>query len=176
LKFSHAKIFVSAFIVAVLILGCGYRPSSKISRDVVGDAISTTVKISTQDPENTVIIKDAVDSAFVSVFHSSLTSKARSDTHLELSIGIPVYVPIQYDASGYVVGYRMSVVLNIIRYHNGLTKTYISNGSYDFAVDPNAVVTDQQRFNAIKLSAQKAIKSFIAQVAADGARAKKSEE
>jgi hypothetical protein len=43
-------------------------------------------------------------------------------------------------------------------------------------VTPNAVVTDQQRFDAIKLASQKAVKSFIAQVAADGARAKKSED
>lgn len=167
---------VFALIVSLTISACGYKPSSKISREVIGEKISTSVQISAKNPENTVVIKDAVDSAIVEVFHSSLSSKAASDTHLHISMSEPAYSPIQYDAAGYVVGYRMNVVLNIIRYHNGLSKNYTSRGSYDFSVTPNAVVTDQQRFDAIKFASQKAVKSFIAQVAADGARAKKSED
>jgi len=128
--------------------------------------------ISAQDPENTVIIKDAVDGAVIEVFHASLVTRAYSDTHLLLSIGTPGYTPIVYDKDGYVVGYRMKITLNIKRYHKGLTKNYTATGNYDFTVAPNAVVTDQERFDAIKFSAAKAINSFIAQVSAEGARAK----
>jgi len=45
-----------------------------------------------------------------------------------------------------------------------------AKGNYDFAIEPNAVITDQERFDAINFSAQKAINSFIAQIAAEGSQ------
>lgn len=161
----------------ILVLGlasCGYKPSSKFSRDIMGEKISTSVRISAQDPENTVIIKDAVDEAIIEVFHASLVDRANSQTHLNLSISNPSYSPIVYDSDGFVIGYRMNVSLNIARYHDGVTKSYSVKGTHDFTVAPNAIVTDQQRFDAIRFSAAKAIRSFVAKVSAEGARAKKS--
>jgi hypothetical protein len=137
--------------------------------------MSTSVIISSQDPENTVLIKDAIDSAIIQVFHGSLTSRNLSTTHLELSINEPTYLPIQYDSNGFIVGYRATILLKISRYNKGEKKNYVSTGHYDFAIDPNAVLTDQQRFDAINSSAQKAIKSFLAQVSAEGARSKNKE-
>ncbi len=163
-------------LVVLLVSACGYRPSAKFSRSVVGEKISTSVIISAQDPENTVIIKDAVDAAVIESFHASLVSRAYSESHLELSIGEPTYAPVQYDENGYVVGYRTTIILNIIRYHNGLSKKYVARGTYDFSIVANAVITDLQRFQAIKSSSEKAIKAFVAQVSSEGARAKKQGE
>jgi hypothetical protein len=163
------------FVVLMAFSSCGYKPSAKYSRAVVGESISTSVIISSQDPENTVIIKDAVDSAIIQVFHSSLTSRNLSLTHLEMSIDEPIYIPIQYDSNGFIVGYRATTLLKINRYNKGQKKKYTSVGHYDFTVVANAVLTDQQRFDAIKYSAQKAIKSFLAQVSAEGTRTKNKE-
>lgn len=159
-------------LVIVLLSACGYRPSAKFARSIVGEKISTNVHISAQDPENTVIIKDAVDSAVIDNFHASLVDRAYSESHLEISISEPIYTPVQYDSNGYIVGYRTTIVLNIIRYHNGLSKKYSTRGTYDFTIVANAVITDLERFEAIKNSSSKAIKAFIAQVSAEGARAK----
>lgn len=165
---------VLALILVLGLVSCGYKPSSKFSRDIMGEKISTSVRISAQDPENTVIIKDAVDEAIIEVFHASLVDRANSQTHLNLSISNPSYSPIVYDSDGFVIGYRMNVSLNIARYHDGVTKSYSVKGTHDFTVAPNAIVTDQQRFDAIRFSAAKAIRSFVAKVSAEGARAKKS--
>ena len=174
-KFRHARIVLLVFI-AMLFTACGYSPSSKFARSVIGERISTSVVISVQDPENTVVIKDAVDGAIIEVFHASLTTRALSDTHLTLKIQNPLYVPTQYDSNGFIVGYTTTVTLNITRLKNGLSKNYSANGTYDFSVSPNAVLTDQERFDAIKFSSEKAIKSFIAQVSAEGARDKTTKE
>lgn len=168
----HVKKIFLTILILLSISACGYKPSSKFSRAVLGEKISTSVIISSQDPENTVIIKDAVDSAIIEVFHASLTDKKYSDSHLVLSINNPTYAPVQYDNDGYVIAYRMSIVLRITRYNKGVRKNYKAHGSYDFTVVPNAVVTDQDRFEAIKFSSQKAIRSFIAQVAAEGSKLK----
>ncbi len=158
-------------IFTFLVVGfnsCGYKPSSKFSRNVTGEKISTSVYISLVDPENTVIIKDAVDAAIISVFHASLVERNNSDTHLDIRMSAPSYAPIQYNSDGYVIAYRASVVLSITRETQGKKKTYSSHGTYDFSVEPNAIITDQERFNAIKSSASKAITSFIAKVSAEG--------
>ncbi len=154
----------------LLFASCGYKPSAHYSRNVLGETVSTTVVISKEDPENSVLVKDAIDTALIDVFHTSLVKKKDADSHLVISISKPTYTPIQYDANGFVVAYRMRIVLKIKRYTHGKAKSYTASGYYDFAVAPNAVITDQQRFDAIRYAAQKAVVSFIAQIASEGAR------
>ena len=154
---------------------CGYKSSAKFARVVVGEKISTSIVISAEDPENTVVIKDAVDAAIIEIFHASLTTKALSHTHLEISINQPSYTALQYDKDGYIIAYRTSITLNIKRDKKGSIKFYTASGTYDFNIVANAVITDQERFNAIKYSSEKAIKSFIAQVSAEGARVKQEQ-
>lgn len=155
--------------------GCGYTPSSKFARNVVGQKVSTQVIISSTDPQNTVLIKDAVDSAIIKSFQSSLTDQADADTHLVISLQGVGYSPIQYDNNGYVIGYRMTTSLGITMTSNGITKSYSVSGTYDFSIEANAIISDQTRFEAIKYSAAKAISSFVAQVAAQGAKGQKDE-
>ena len=161
---------VSLILVMLLFSACGYKPSSKFSRQVVGQKISTSVVISSVDPENTVIIKDAVDAAVIEVFHASLTTQDLSQTHLVVRLGDPSYSPIQYNADGFVVAYRTRVSLRIVRTTDGVSKNYTARGTYDFSIAPNAIISDKERFEAIKESSTKAIKSFVAQVSAEGAR------
>ena len=165
---------LKSFVVVILLLfgGCGYKPSAKYSRSVLGEKVSTFVIISKEDPENSVLVKDAIDVALIDTFHTSLTDKAHSDAHLKISISNPTYTPIQYDANGFVVAYRMKITLKIQRFKNGKVKSYTAQGYYDFAVSPNAIITDQQRFEAIRYAAQKALVSFVAQVSSEGARKK----
>lgn len=167
---------LSFVLIVILLAGCGYKPSAKFSRGVVGEKISTSVKISLVDPENTVIIKDAVDVAIIEVFHASLVPKNVSDTHLVLGLSNPSYSPIEYDSDGFIVSYRTTVTLRILRATNSVSKNYNVMGTYDFSITPNAVITDQERFDAIKFSSLKAIKSFVAKISAEGARAGKNKD
>ncbi|MEN4053612.1 MULTISPECIES: LPS assembly lipoprotein LptE [Sulfurimonas] len=167
------KSLLPLFLFSFLLLefsGCGYKPSSKYSRVVVGEKISTNVVISAQDPENTVLIKDAVDKAIIEVFRASLVEKRYADTDLSFSISEPRYTPIQYNADGFVIAYRATITMHITRETKDVKKNYNAVGTYDFAIAPNAVITDQERFDAIKYSTQKAIAAFIAQVSAEGSR------
>ena len=159
-------------IIITLLSACGYKPSSKYAREVLGKRISTDVVISAQDPENTVVIKDAVDTALVEVFHTSLTTYDFADTHLVITLNPPTYTPIQYNADGFVIAYRATITLGITRESKNIKKHYSAQGTYDFAVSPNAVLTDQERFDAIKFGSAKAISSFIAQVSAEGSKIK----
>lgn len=169
----------SAILVLALhvgfLSGCGYLPSSKFAREVVGERVSTQVIISSTDPQNSVLIKDAVDSAVIKSFQTSLSDKAHSTTHLVIMLQNVTYTPLEYDTNGYIIGYRTVVYLKITSTHDDVVKQYDVSGNYDFSIEANAIISDQIRFEAIQNGATKAISSFVAKVSAQGARAKKAE-
>ena len=161
-----------AVTLSLLLIGCGYQPSSKAAKDVLGESVSTSVYISMTDPENTVVLKDALDEAVIRRFQTNLRHHSKAKTHLRIELRNVGFSALQYDSNGYVISYRTTIHLEIIRKTQNFTKRYKAVGNYDFAIDPNAIITDQQRFEAIANSATKALDSFVAQVAAEGSKRK----
>lgn len=156
----------------ILLAGCGYQPASHYAKNVVGESVSTEVVIRVEDPQNTVIIKDAVAMAVITKFRASLVPKNASQTHLKIAISGVGFTPLRYDTNGYVITYRTTVSMSIERLSGDKSELYSTRGIYDFAIEPNAIITDQARFEAIRQGAQKGIDAFIAQVAAQGANSK----
>lgn len=172
MKASQLVKLLLIFTIFVGFSACGYKPSVKYARSVVGDKISTSIYISQEDPENSVLVKDSVDKAIIQIFHSSLVDKRYADTHLSFRITNPTYSPVEYDANGFIISYRATINLLIVRETDDEKKNYSTSGTYDFSVVPNSVLSDQERFNAIKFSAIKAISAFVAKVSAEGTRVK----
>ena len=158
------------FIVLLFVSGCGYIPASKQARKVVGEKIFVEVIVSLEDPENAVLIKDAARKAVVTRFHSSLVPQNEAKTTLWVSLSSISFSPLQYDENGYVIVYRANVNINVIRRAKAEQKSYNSRGTYDFTIEPNAIITDTQRFEAIRQASLKALDSFVAQVGAEGTR------
>jgi len=164
------KKLLASFLVLLFVVGCGYTPASKQARKVVGTRLFVEVTVSLEDPENAVLIKDATRKAVVTRFHSSLVPREQALTRLRVELSSITFSALQYDSNGYVVVYRANVVLHVVRKSNGEEKSYIAKGNHDFTIEPNAVITDSQRFDAIRSGSLKALDSFIAQVGAEGSR------
>ncbi|MFA6628403.1 MAG: hypothetical protein WCS55_01420 [Sulfuricurvum sp.] len=161
------------FLAALLVLGgCGYAPAAYYAKNVLGESVSTEVVISMEDPQNTVIIKDAVDMAVITKFRTKLAPKESAETHIKISIDSVTFSPLRYDINGYVVTYRTTVMMKFERTRADERKNYFTRGIYDFAIEPNAIITDQARYQAISQGAEKGIDAFVAQVAAQGASSK----
>jgi len=163
------KILLS-FLVLLFVIGCGYMPASKQARKVIGDKLFVEVLVSMQDPENAVIIKDAARKAVITRFHSSLVPQVEAKTTLWLELSNIGFTPLQYDANGYVIVYRANINIKVTRRTGEEKKVYHSKGNFDFTIEPNAIITDSQRFDAIKNASLKALDSFVAQVGAEGSR------
>ncbi len=161
------RIFASAIIFLILFTGCGYKTASHYAKRVVGNKISTQVYVSLQDPENAVIIKDAVDRAVISRFKGALCDKSESNTHLAITISDIKFKPLKYDVNGYITAYQTDVFMQVLRTTGDFSKTYLSRGSYDFSIRANAIISEKARFEAINNGAQKAIDGFIAQVSSE---------
>ncbi|KIM09195.1 MAG: hypothetical protein KU28_00705 [Sulfurovum sp. PC08-66] len=149
--------------------GCGYKPSSHYAKKVLGESVYATIEIFAQDPENAVIIKDAVLQALVSRFRVSVTPQNQAQTTLDLKLGTLLFSPIEYDTNGYVIAQRAYVTLTIVRTSKHDNKSYSVQGSYDFSIQPNGLISETQRFNAIREASLRAIDLFITQLAVEGA-------
>ena len=154
-----------------IITGCGYRPTSHVVKPVLRERVSTQIVISMKDPENTVYLKDALDKAVVNRFRTRLTDEAHAQTHLTIALRDVVFTPVRYDANGYITAYRAIVTLEVDRQREGTTHRYHANGSYLFTIEPNAIISDLVRYEAIQYGSEKALDSFVAQIANEGANA-----
>ena len=159
------------FLIAVVISGCGYKPSSYYAKQALGDRLYAEVTISRQDPRNSVLIKDAVNEAIVSRFGGKLVTKEQADSILRVNIQSISFSPTVYDTYGYVIAYKTTVVL-AMQYENANKKIeYLTaTGEYDFSIEANSVISDTNRFEAIRYAANDALDEFVSKIAIKGLR------
>lgn len=156
--------------VTLMFTGCGYRPSSYYTKKILGDKIYTEVYIDINDPENSVLIKDAINEAVVSRFRSKIVDKIdEANTLFYVKFKSKSFTPIAYDNDGYVVAYKAKVSLEITYVDKaGKKDSFDVSGTYDFPIEANSVISDSKRFEAIKFASYKAISEFISKLSVKG--------
>ncbi|WP_281950341.1 LPS assembly lipoprotein LptE [Nitrosophilus kaiyonis] len=167
------KKFLPFFFLILTILmlsGCGYKPTSIYAKKVLGQKIYTDVKVYLRDPENAVLIKDAINEAVISRFKGSLAPKRYADSEIYISLKSVSFTPLQYDKNGYVIYYRAVTTLNIVYKNKKESRSIDVSGNYDFPIEPNSVISDTKRFEAIRESSKKALDKFISQISIIGLR------
>jgi hypothetical protein len=169
-KRTFLRVLIPFHLSLFLLAGCGYRPTSHAVKPVLQERVSTKIIISMEDPDNTVYLKDALDEAVVNRFRTRLTDEAHAQSHLKIALRSVKFIPIRYDTNGYIIAYRAIVTLDIERKKGDRIWNYHTRGSYQFTIEPNAIISDLVRFEAIQYGSEKALDSFVAQVAAEGAK------
>jgi len=161
---------IRAFVLLIILsfYGCGYKPVSVYSQKALGESVYVRVESSLQDPENTVLIKDAINDILVSRFHAKLTDKDFAKIKLYLKLRKVVFEPIQYDENGFVIAYNTHVELQNKYESSKGKKTIVTTGEYAFPIESNSVISDTKRFEAIKNASKKAIDEFISKIAVEG--------
>jgi len=150
-------------------ISCGYKPTSIYTKEVLGEKIYAEVTISVEDPENSVLIKDAVNEAIVKQFHSELTSKENADSYFHLTLNSVSFVPIKYDRNGYIVAYKTYISLQTVYIDKNKDKHVIrTTGDYDFPIESNSLISDTKRFEAIKFASQKALDGLRSKISIKG--------
>ena len=166
-----------AFFIAMFICGCGYKPVSKITQDLVGERIYVDVIISKEEPKNSVWIKDAVKEGMVARLNKSLSSKEGADTSIIISVKELTYDAIIYDQYGYITSYKASLQLNYrTKFKDGSVVDVPASGEYDFSVArrqkdvrfADSVISDTQKYEAIKEASKEAFDEYIANLAVKG--------
>jgi hypothetical protein len=162
------------FVSLLFMIGCGYKPSAQLAKNVIGESVYVYVAMSRVDPQNTVLIQDAIRTAFVDRFGSKITSRAVADSVLNVSLTSVDFNPLVYDANGYVVSYRTVVKLNIdYALNSGEKGSAATSGQYDFPIAADSIISDTKRFEAIRYASIDAIDEFTAIVAVKGLQSSK---
>ena len=156
-------------LLVLFVASCGYKPTNIYTKKVLGDSIYVDVAISRVDPQNTVLITDAVNQAVITKFKSKLVNKQKATTKMYISLKTVSFKPIQYDNNGYVIAYKTWVSLNT-KYIDKSAKQRVvnSSGDYDFSIEANSVISDNKRFDAIKFAALKAIDELVSKISVRG--------
>lgn len=168
-----------ALFIAIFICGCGYKPVSKISQDLIGDRVYVDVVISKEEPKNSVWIKDAVKEGMVARLNKNLSSKESADTSIIISVKDLNYEAIIYDEFGYITSYKAHLSLNYkTKFKDGSVVDIPATGEYDFSVArrqkdvrfADSILSDTQKYEAIKEASKEAFDEYIASLAVKGYR------
>ena len=157
-------------LIAVLLLSaCGYKPTAIYTKNILSEKIYVDVTTSLEDPENSVLIRDAIYEAVHYRFHATIAKKEQATSQLYITLKHVYFKAIEYDKNGYAVAYKTLVTLHA-RYHDRADKIHELDtyGDYDFNIASNSIISDTKRFNAIKEASQKAIDAFISHISIQG--------
>ncbi len=158
---------VSIFVILLFtFISCGYKPSSIYTKEVLGEKIYAEVEISLEDPENSVLIKDALNEAIVSHLRSYIVPEEEATSKFYITLNSVRFTPIQYDKNGYVIAYKTYVGLKTKYVDiNGNKQDIFTKGDYDFPIKSSSLISDAKRFEAIKFASQKALDLVRSQIA-----------
>lgn len=154
--------FWALVFILLFVMGCGYKPASKMAENVLGNSVYIDVAINVEDPKNSVLIKDALKEAFISRLGKNVVSFEQAQTKIYASMGSVSFSPTMHK-DGYDIAYRANISLKLRTvYANGEQENITTSGSYDFFVKSNSVITDTERFDAIKSASLDALDEYIA--------------
>lgn len=166
-------------LLALLFSACAYRPVSVVTKDILGENIYVNVEISKTDPQNTVAIKDGIRQAVVTKLNRNLSDEKDATTKINAKILSLSFSELSSDSFGYGTSYKATLVVSYdITYSNGEIQTINSSGDYDFKISQkikntdftDSVISDTERFNAIKNASEQSFDELISNIAIKGVK------
>ena len=163
----HHSLFT--LTVAILLLtACGYKPSSQHAQQIIGEKVYTEVEVSLSDPENAVLVKDALTRALYTRLKGKSARKKDADSRIYVAYKDIRFIPLQYNHDGFVVHYQAHITLDF-RFVKGEKEEHREiAGRYEFPIRPSAIISNDLRFKAIEQGSIKALDQFIAYLSAKG--------
>lgn len=155
-------------LVFILFTACGYRPSTSYAQKLIGQNVYTEVDVSLSDPENAVLIKDALNMALQTRLKRKVAKEKNADSTILVTYKNIRFIPLQYDKNGYVVFYQAHVTLDFTFKKAKTLETRSIVGRFEFPILPSAIISNDVRFKAIEKGSLKALDEFISYLAVKG--------
>jgi len=152
----------------ILFSACGYKPSANYTKQMIGQKVYTEVEVSLSDPENAVLIKDALNRALYTRLKSKVHEKNGADSSIKVVYRSIRFLPLQYNSRGYVVYYQAYTTLSFTFEKDGTKEERSIVGRYGFPIRPSAIISNDLRFKAIEQGSIKALDEFISYLSAKG--------
>ncbi len=147
--------------------GCGYKPSSYYAKNEISGKVYVDLSIDINNSQNSILIKDAMNEMVLNRFEAQLTqNKELADTYVLVKLGSVSHSVLASDNEGYAKTYRADVTIAVQYQKRGEVKKNISvSNYYDYNVESDALVSDQQKQEAVKNAATKALSDLFSKIA-----------
>ena len=161
------KTLIVSLFLALLVIGCGYKPSSYYAKQEIGKKVYVDLNINIKDPRNSVIIKDIVNETLITKLGSKLVyKKSEADTIMVLKYNNISLSELGYDTDGYISLYRVNTSINVsYKKADNTTKDFDLKSRYEFSIEDGGNISDTNRFDAIKTASNKALDELLSKLA-----------
>ena len=157
-----------AFCLALLVSGCGYKPSSHMIKNVFADTVYVEVNVDRAEPENAPFVKDEMNRMVYTRFKGRVASKAEAKSQIHITYAGSTFTPLAY-RDGYVTRYL--AIINVqfdMLTKEGRIKKNIS-AVHEADIQASSLQSSSLRTEAIRKGLEKALNEFLAYVSAKGA-------
>jgi len=155
-------------LILIIFTACGYKPSAHYSSKLIGDKIYTEVEVLHSDPENSVLIKDALNMALQTRLKRRVSKQKHADSSIFVFYKEIRFVPLQYDRNGYVVFYQAHTILDFTFKKGEIVEKRKIDGRFEFPIRPSAIISNDLRLKAIEKGSLKALDEVITYLSAKG--------
>ncbi|MEJ2437120.1 MAG: hypothetical protein P8Y35_03790 [Sulfurovaceae bacterium] len=161
--------YISIFFV-IMLLGCGYKPSSHAIKRIFSDKIYVNVIVDSAEPENAPFIRDELSRLVISRISGEIALHPQKTNTITVSYRGTTFTPLGYDEYGYVVRYQTIVKANFTFVDkNGKKWSKMITSISDESISDNAVHASALRIESIKTGLVKTVDEFMAYLSAKGA-------
>ena len=160
------KIFIILMAMFVL-ASCGYKPSSRMIKNVFTDTIYVEVNVDRVEPENAPFVKDEMNRLIYTRFKGRTTSKEEATSKITITYAGSSYIPLAYK-DGYVTRYRahIRVHFDMLNKEGKTSKIIVSIVESD--IQASSLTSSTLRTESIRKGLEKALDEFLAYVSAKG--------
>jgi hypothetical protein len=150
-----------------MLSGCGYKPSSYYAKNEISGKVYVDLAMDIENSQNSVLVKDAINEMVLSRFNAQLTqNKEEADTQVFIKLARVSHSVMASDNEGYAKTYRANVTISVMYQKKDQEKKNISvSNYYDYNVEANSLVSDQQKQEAVKNAAQRALSDLFSKIA-----------
>lgn len=160
----HYSLFT---LIALLLVSCGYKPSSQAIQNVFSDKVYIKVYVDRVEPENAPFVRDEINRMVYTRFKGQVVSKEQAQSQIHVTYAGSTFVPLAY-ANGYVTRYLVTVRLHFDMWtkEGKVTKNITSIVESD--IEESSLASSAIRIEALRKGLEKGMDEFLAYVSAKG--------
>ncbi len=160
----HYSLFT---LIALLLVSCGYKPSSHAIKNVFADTVYVEVIVDRVEPENAPFVKDELNRIVYTRFKGRVVSKVQAGSQLRVTYTGSTFTPLAYE-DGYVTRYRANIRVrfDMVTKQGKITKKI--NTVHEADIQASSLYSSALRTEAIRKGLEKALDEFLAYVSAKG--------
>ena len=159
----HYSLFT---LIALLLVSCGYKPSSQVIKSTFEDTVYVEVVVDRAEPENAPFVKDEMNRLIYTRFKGRVASKEEAGSQIRISYTGSSFTPLAYDQDGYISRYRANVRVRFDMMTKKGREIKNITAIHEGDIHASSLASSELRTEAIRKGLEKAMDEFLAYISA----------